>query len=247
MANPISGTAPVSDGAAQPQRLQRVCADFEALFIARMLSEMRRDDDEGDESAGLTLGGANPLQDVMDWELSRVLARRSPFHIAELLQNRFSPGQPNGQGDAAEEADLDAAVNQAAGETGLDPQLLRAVIACESGGDAEALSSKGAMGLMQLMPDTARSVGVVRPFDPQENVRGGAEYLKRMLDRYQGNLTLSLAAYNAGPGAVDRYGGVPPFAETRSYVHRVLEKYAAGAGDKVPLPASNTSRGVADE
>ncbi|MBI5015140.1 MAG: lytic transglycosylase domain-containing protein [Deltaproteobacteria bacterium] len=107
----------------------------------------------------------------------------------------------------------------------LDPRLVNAVIQVESGENPGALSHKGAMGLMQLMPDTARAMGVQDPFEPRDNIQGGVKYLAQMLDRFHGRLDLALAAYNAGPSAVERYGGVPPYAETRNYVNRVLDAY----------------------
>ena len=114
----------------------------------------------------------------------------------------------------------------AARETGLDPALLLAVVMEESGGDPDAVSSKGAVGLMQLMPGTAHEVGVEDPSSPAQNIAGGARYLKRMLDRFGGRQDLALAAYNAGPGNVDRANGtVPDFPETRSYVDRVEDRY----------------------
>jgi soluble lytic murein transglycosylase-like protein len=108
----------------------------------------------------------------------------------------------------------------------LPPALVKAVIAAESAFDPDAISRKGAQGLMQLMPQTAASLGVDDPLEPASNVRGGAGYLRAMLDRY-GDLTRALAAYNAGPHAVDRYGGVPPYRETQDYVDRVLTYYRA--------------------
>lgn len=107
---------------------------------------------------------------------------------------------------------------------GLPPALVKAVIAAESSFDPGAVSHKGAQGLMQLMPQTAAQLGVDDPLEPASNVRGGAGYLRAMIDRY-GDLSRALAAYNAGPTAVDRYGGVPPYRETRDYVDRVLTYY----------------------
>lgn len=113
---------------------------------------------------------------------------------------------------------------EAATKSGIDANLLRAVAEVESGGNPNAVSSAGAMGMMQLMPGTASSLGVENPFDARENVIGGAQYLKKLSQRY-GDLPRTLAAYNAGPGAVDRHGGVPPYQETQNYIKKVIQHY----------------------
>jgi hypothetical protein len=122
--------------------------------------------------------------------------------------------------------ELLALVDSIAIAEGIDPYLARAVIQAESAFYARARSRTGALGLMQLMPQTAQRFGVVDPFDPKQNITGGVKYLKWLTDTFSGDLPKVVAAYNAGEGAVTKYGGIPPFAETRAYVPRVLELYA---------------------
>ena len=114
-------------------------------------------------------------------------------------------------------------INSCALEFGVDKSLVKAVIHAESGYDPNAVSSKGASGLMQLMPNTARSLKVGNSFDPAENIRGGVRYLRFLLDTFRGDEALALAAYNAGLSRVAQYGGIPPYQETRNYVAKVLE------------------------
>lgn len=129
---------------------------------------------------------------------------------------------------ATPDRQLAAIVHQAAVSNGIEPELLSALIAVESGHVARAVSPRGAQGLMQLMPATARAYGVVDPFDPKQNVAAGALHLRRLLDRFGQDKTLALAAYNAGPEAVVRHHGrIPPYAETTAYVPRVLQRFAA--------------------
>jgi soluble lytic murein transglycosylase-like protein len=124
----------------------------------------------------------------------------------------------------------DGLIRLAALEHGVPPALVKAVIAAESLFDADAVSRKGAQGLMQLMPTTASKLGVADPFSADQNVSGGARYLREMLDRY-GDMGRALAAYNAGPTAVDYYRGIPPYPETRAYVQRVMTYYRDYNGD----------------
>ncbi len=117
-----------------------------------------------------------------------------------------------------------AEIEEIARAHGVSPGLITAVMRTESGFDPAAVSPKGAGGLMQLMPGTAAALGVVDRFNPRENIRGGVRHLRYLLDRYQGNVVLALAAYNAGEGAVDTYRGIPPYPETQQYVRRVLRQ-----------------------
>jgi soluble lytic murein transglycosylase-like protein len=126
---------------------------------------------------------------------------------------------------ATSQRDLRELVERLSTEHGLDFKLVDALVTVESGYNPGAVSDKGALGLMQLMPDTARRLDVEDPFDPEQNVRGGVRELDRLIDRYSGNLQLALAAYNAGEGAVERHRGIPPFRETRDYVARVMSLY----------------------
>ncbi len=117
-------------------------------------------------------------------------------------------------------------IQHAASVHGVDSSLVKAVIASESGGRANAISGKSAKGLMQLVDSTAADMGVTRIWDPGQNILGGVKYLKQQLDRFRGNIELAAAAYNAGPGAVQKHGGVPPFRETQQYVRRVLDYFS---------------------
>jgi hypothetical protein len=116
-------------------------------------------------------------------------------------------------------------INRNASKYSMDASLIRAVIEAESSFNSRAVSRKGAIGLMQLMPDTARRMGAKRPFEPEQNIEAGTKYLKHLMQRFNGDLKLALAAYNAGPRAVERYGDIPPYGETRRYVKKVVGSY----------------------
>lgn len=135
------------------------------------------------------------------------------------------------------------AVTLAAARFGLAPELLDAVARQESGYRAGAVSPKGALGVMQLMPGTARALGV-DPRDPAANIMGGAAYLRQQLDRFDGRVDLALAAYNAGPGAVTRHGGVPPYRETQGYVVSNLSRLARTSLSRPPLSQTDLNEGV---
>jgi soluble lytic murein transglycosylase-like protein len=149
----------------------------------------------------------------------------------------------------ANDGRLDRIVRDAAARHQLDPALVKAVISTESGWNPQAVSRKGAVGLMQLIPGTAQRFGVGNPFDPAQNVEGGTTYLKSLLDRYNGDLDKTLAAYNAGAHAVDANRGVPPYFETQRYVHKVQDAYfrpGSGRDSTLWTPPRNPVRKEVD-
>ena len=155
----------------------------------------------------------------------------------------------NSSGMAATSVDIDTAIEQAAARHNVDPNLVRAVVKVESNFNPNAVSRKGAMGLMQLMPSTARQLKVKNPFDPEQNVDAGVRQLKQLLDNYGGDVKLTLAAYNAGAGAVARSSGVPHYAETQNYVRRITKLYYSGsdfnpAASHDPVRVQRDARGV---
>lgn len=183
-----------------------------------------------DANGSLVLSDQAPRGSV-----GKVRTFRVPLASSDVLSTR-----PN---SSAYDGSYDTLIAEHAQAQGLRLDLVRAVVQVESGYNARAVSPKGAMGLMQLMPATAAQLGVRAPFDPAENIRGGTLYLKQLLDRFGGNEELALAAYNAGPEAVGRYGNqVPPYAETKDYLRKVQSQTPPSGGptaraDPPPPPA----------
>jgi len=218
--------------------------------IRAYLNPTRRQRPKIHDAKGDSRGFAGVLQSVYQQDSEKTALRPSSHTVrdyirtARALLGKATPMQPapvaisvdpvKPRGDATSPTDMgnstaaalkrqiDRNIHNAARKYDLSPRLLRSLIRHESNFDPQAVSSAGAMGLMQLMPDTARDLGIHDPFDVEQNIDGGARYLRQMLDRFRGNRTLALAAYNAGPGTVERYGGVPPYPETQHYVQKVL-------------------------
>ncbi|MGA9543296.1 MAG: lytic transglycosylase domain-containing protein [Candidatus Sulfotelmatobacter sp.] len=155
----------------------------------------------------------------------------------------------NFRGPVASPGDIDSAIEAAAARHNVDPNLVRAVVKVESNFNPNAVSRKGAMGLMQLMPSTARQLKVRNPFDPEQNVDAGVRHLKQLLESYDGDIKLTLAAYNAGAGAVARSSGVPAYAETQNYVRRITNLYYGvsdfnSGASRTPVTVQRDARGV---
>jgi len=149
----------------------------------------------------------------------------NPYALRMRPKKKASVPWRTGMGPASEQEEFAEAILSACEHFAVDPHLVRAVIKAESNFDPGARSPKGAIGLMQLMPNTAREMGVSDPFNPVENIFGGVGYLSQLLNSMNGDLPLALAAYNAGPQRVMNYNGIPPFRETRNYIERVLDYY----------------------
>lgn len=177
-------------------------------------------------------------------------ARTAASEVNNYLDGRAQSHQLFSHAFTQEE--IDSAIDAAAARHHVDPSLVRSVVKVESNFNPNAVSRKGAMGLMQLMPSTARSLNVSNPFDPAENVDAGVRHLRRLLDNYGGNVSLSLAAYNAGSAAVARFAGVPKFRETRNYVRRITNLYNGGdlgpdtfgSSARQPVHVERDARGV---
>lgn len=177
-------------------------------------------------------------------------AKSAAAEVDQYLENGNS-GQNSSSARGFTQREIDSAIEQAASRHNVDPNLVRALVKVESNFNPNAVSRKGAMGLMQLMPQTARQLNLKNPFDPQQNIDAGVRHLKQLLESYGGDVRLSLAAYNAGSGAVARSRGVPHFAETQNYVRRITNLYSGGLGNpyftgasREPVRVQRDARGV---
>jgi soluble lytic murein transglycosylase-like protein len=171
----------------------------------------------------VSLSGGAPVRA----DIYRYVDKNGVWHFTNVkTDSRYRLFVPSSRGSLKKYLDdYQGIIQQASVQFGIEPHFIRAVIKAESGFDHQAVSSKGAQGLMQLMPGTADDMAVQDPFDPEENIFGGVRYLSLLLKRFKNNKVLALAAYNAGPETVESYNGVPPFPETREFVRRVMRYY----------------------
>jgi len=198
----------------------------------------------------------NPIQDAMEKQRAAAAVQRNAvLKQAEMAAQWRLPAMsattmsateaPEAECSPIPDVELTPMIDAAAQTHSVQPKLLRAVMEQESGLRPCAVSPKGAQGLMQLMPDTAGQLGVEDPFDPKQNIEGGARFLKQLLDKYKGDLPLALGAYNAGPSTVDQTGKVPDIPETRDYVAAILKKMLAAPPSEPKLAAPSEPKPVA--
>jgi len=193
----------------------KVAQDFEAIFIHQMLKSMRNTVPKDEDMST----GRRIFSEMLDEQIANTASRTGSFGLAQIIYKELAPPQR----EQASKKQIETWVNEASAALDVDKNLIRAVIRQESGGNSLAESEKGAKGLMQLMDPTAKEMGVIDSYNGRENVMGGTRYLKQMLARFNGDEAKALAAYNAGPGAVEQYGGIPPYKETENYVKNVLQ------------------------
>jgi soluble lytic murein transglycosylase-like protein len=192
-----------------------------------------------EQTRQLAAGGTLPSQagssssQPVDFATALQAATTADANSADATTADYTPTAYAASAVPAKASEYDSLIEQAAQRNGVEPALLQGLIQQESGFNASAQSSAGASGLTQLMPGTAASMGVLNTLDPAESIEGGARYLGQLMRQFGGNASDALAAYNAGPGAVEQYGGVPPYAETESYVSKVLG-YAEGFRASTP-------------
>jgi soluble lytic murein transglycosylase-like protein len=259
---------------AQGSRAAQVAKEFEAMFTAMMFKAMRGTISES--SLIPKKMGESIFTELLDGEYAKMSAESGAIGLAALIQKEIERSEgklPASDGNAsawaagrrkgafrsytaADGAALiekvrgkwESIISEISGRYGVDKDLVTAVIARESAGNPHAISPKGAKGLMQLMDGTARDMGVSSPFSPAENIAGGVKYLKNMLESFDGDEKLALASYNAGPGAVKRYNGIPPYRETQEYVRAVLAlKAKAAEGALAPVAAGGENSAASAE
>ncbi len=193
----------------------KAAQDFEAMFIHQMLKSMRSTVPKDEEMSS----ARRIFTEMLDEQIANTASRSGHFGLAQIIYKEL-----DGKTEAkATGEQVENWVNEASKTFDLNKNLLKAVIRQESGGNSLAVSSKGAKGLMQLMDSTAKDMGVANSYNGRQNVIGGAKYLKQMLVRFNGDEKKALAAYNAGPGTVEQYGGIPPYEETKNYIKNVLQ------------------------
>jgi len=251
--NPKAVETGDKDKTAQLAKMKKACEQFESLFVYYMLKTMRSASQEssllGD---GM---GSEIFTQLFDEGLAEKMAETGPFGIGDMLMKTYAKrlgidpselktydnittkpayyrphikAKTNPVGEIAGTDNLkhlDRIIDGVAEENKIDPKLVKAVIMQESGGNPYAISAKGAKGLMQLMDGTAKMLGVTDPFDIKQNIHAGVKYLSSLIKKFNGNISNALAAYNAGPGAVEKYGGVPPYDETRKYVSNIMDMF----------------------
>jgi soluble lytic murein transglycosylase-like protein len=242
--DPPAGVADSRYSATQLKKLKKAAQDFEAIIITQMLKNMRRSMPES-QLFGNGFAG-DMYQSMFDETMAETMAGKGVFQLSDNILRSFgvnddaavtSSGQTlddyrlhsiKVRGQNVDPFDWDRSIISEAGELhDVDPKLIEAVIKVESGFRSNAVSSAGATGLMQLMRDTADELGVRDRMSARENIMAGTRYLKGLLQRFDDDLELALAAYNAGPTTVQKYQGIPPYPETQRYVNKVMEHYKA--------------------
>ncbi|MFQ5675737.1 MAG: transglycosylase SLT domain-containing protein [bacterium] len=222
-------------------QLKRAAQDFEAIFISQILQNMRRSMKSGLFGDGVS---SDIYNSMFDENIAKAIASKDGFGLSDIIikslqKDTGTEDRTVGQtladywrrpvrASAGRKVNRNwdrAIISEAANKYGVDAKLVEAIIRVESNYNAKAVSKKGAAGLMQLMKETARALGVKNRFDPRENVFAGVKYFRGLLARYDDNVELALGAYNAGPAAVEKYNGIPPYDETRQYVQKVLQAY----------------------
>jgi soluble lytic murein transglycosylase-like protein len=209
----------------------KVAQDFEAIFVHQMLKSMRNTVPKDEDMST----GRRIFTEMLDEQIANTASRTGSFGLANIIYRQLAGKDAENpqkimamQGAynvpaRASEKQIEKWISEASEAMNMDKNLIRAVIRQESSGNSLARSEKGAKGLMQLMDSTAKELGVANPYNGRQNVMGGVKYLKQLLARFGGDESKALAAYNAGPGSVEQYGGIPPFEETRNYVKNVLK------------------------